>query len=120
MQQPYMGPGHRATGGGTEKAPNGALLRFAATRTFPFICRSSADAARHLPASQNLGTPRHQIFEQGAAAVAVATDVDKLGHSARSTRLRSLIATSFSPKRPTCSPAAPCASSPSASFLCQR
>jgi mannose-6-phosphate isomerase-like protein (cupin superfamily) len=76
-----MGPRDGVAGKRIEETPYGALVGFAATGAFHLFPCSPANATAHFTASHDHGTSRHQVFEQRAATVSVAPNVNEFGQS---------------------------------------
>jgi hypothetical protein len=63
-----------------KRAPNRTIVDTPATGA-SLLSHALAQGTRYLPAGDDLGACRHQIFEERATAMAIAANIDKLRHS---------------------------------------
>src|SRR4029077_4692473 len=74
-----MGHAVERFGRGKQRTPYRASCDLAPAGAFA-LAPALAEHACHFAAGDDLWTCRQQIFQQRAAAVAIASDIDKLGH----------------------------------------
>ena len=77
--QALMAPAVERRGDRLQRPPHRAMRRRPSRRCI-LLSPALAQHARHLAAGDDLGARRQQIFEQRAAAMAIAADIDELGH----------------------------------------